>query len=188
MYSICVHVHEQSYYIVHYIRRKEEGKEGRKRCVHVRVDTHVHVYLLEVTRERHVQEDLLWHTCMYMYMYICLIYSTNHNLGARYIKICGTRPLNIQHLYDNLAVARKLSTNYMYMYITAAERRQACMSPARAYTCTRLSGLCNCNACCTCIYICCSAQTGQALMLSCLGTAIDLLDIYRQMACMNWVT
>ena len=27
-----------------------------------------------------------------------------------------------------------------------------------------------------------------ALMLSCLGTAIDLLDIYRPMACMNWVT
>ena len=43
-----------------------------------------------------------------------------------------------------------------------AEPRQACMSPC----------------------ICCSA----ALMLSCLGTAIDLLDIYRLMACMNWVT
>ena len=25
------HVHEQSYHIVHYIRRKEEGKEGRKK-------------------------------------------------------------------------------------------------------------------------------------------------------------
>ena len=28
---VHVHVHEQSYYIVHYIRRKEEGKEGRKK-------------------------------------------------------------------------------------------------------------------------------------------------------------
>ena len=28
-----VHVHEQSYYIVHYIRRKEEGKEGRKKRI-----------------------------------------------------------------------------------------------------------------------------------------------------------
>ena len=33
--SVCMwmymYVHEQSYYIVHYIRRKEEGKEGRKK-------------------------------------------------------------------------------------------------------------------------------------------------------------
>ena len=28
---LYMHVHEQSYYIVHYIRRKEEGKEGRKK-------------------------------------------------------------------------------------------------------------------------------------------------------------
>ena len=29
---ICTYIeHEQSYYIVHYSRRKEEGKEGRKK-------------------------------------------------------------------------------------------------------------------------------------------------------------
>ena len=27
----CICVHEQSYYTVHYTRRKEEGKEGRKK-------------------------------------------------------------------------------------------------------------------------------------------------------------
>ena len=33
MLLLCsdIQVHEQSYYIVHYIRRKEEGKEGRKK-------------------------------------------------------------------------------------------------------------------------------------------------------------
>ena len=30
-FKVQIHVHEQSYYIVHYIRRKEEGKEGRKK-------------------------------------------------------------------------------------------------------------------------------------------------------------
>ena len=28
---VCLHVIEQSYYIAHYIKRKEEGKEGRKK-------------------------------------------------------------------------------------------------------------------------------------------------------------
>ena len=31
-------------------------------------------------------------------------------------------------------------------------------------------------------------RLGTAIDLQFLGTAIDLLDIYRQMACMNWVT
>ena len=49
---VHVHVHEQSYYIVHYIRRKEEGKEGRKKrtqqpqctstCACACTCTHVH--------------------------------------------------------------------------------------------------------------------------------------------------
>ena len=40
-----------------------------------------------------------------------------------------------------------------------------------------------------CVYACMHIYgAAVALMLSCLGTAIDLLDIYRQMACMNWVT
>ena len=52
---ICVH--EQSYYIVHYIGRKEEGKEGRKNQTNtnnlqqpqglrkIYVCTHVHAHL-----------------------------------------------------------------------------------------------------------------------------------------------
>ena len=28
---LCIELHEQSFYIAHYIRRKEEGREGRKK-------------------------------------------------------------------------------------------------------------------------------------------------------------
>ena len=40
--------------------------------------------------------------------------------------------------------------------------------------------MCTCTVrTCKCRYICCSPQTGQQ-MLSCLGTATDLLDVSKQ--------
>ena len=50
---VLVHAHEQSYYIVHYIRRKEEGKEGRKQRTNAnnlqQSQRHVHVTVMCVT-------------------------------------------------------------------------------------------------------------------------------------------
>ena len=65
-----------------------------------------------------------------VYLHTCLLYSTNHKLGAikayQNLVLNGTGPLKLLHLYGNLAIVMTTSNKLV------AEPRQACMSPFRA--------------------------------------------------------
>ena len=77
--TVCVH--EKSHYIVHYNRRKEEGKEGRKKrtiynslvymYMYMHVAIGVHAYVHREERKIHGSYMHCTHVDMYMYMYVC---------------------------------------------------------------------------------------------------------------------
>ena len=82
----------------------------------------MHMYLLEVTRERGMYKKTYYEMCISPDM---------PNLFITWCKayqiLKGTGPLKPLHLYGNIAI------------VTTS--KQACMSPCRAYTC--LFGLCS---------------------------------------------